>query len=350
MKHSILFIVCAFLLFSCGKKETINPREISKVEIEIIYQDTLLSIRAIDILNDGSLAFAANDGVFGLYNPIKKIWNTSWQELDSLKLHFRAIAHTSTDFFMLSVESPATLFKTGDNGKMELVYKEIHPKAFYDSMIFWNDQEGIAIGDPTEDCISIIITRDGGKTWSKISCDNLPKANDGEAAFAASNTNIAIVGNNTWVATGGKSSRVLYSPNKGKTWEVFNTPVVQGVETSGMYSIDFYDENHGFAIGGDYTKPNNNAENKIKTSDGGKTWQLVSKNQNPGYRSCVQYVPKKGGKELVTIGFQGIDFSKDSGISWKHISDEGFFTIRFLNDSIAYAAGAGRISKLTFRE
>ena len=38
------------------------------------------------------------------------------------------------------------------------------------------------------------------------------------------------------------------------------------------------------------------------------------------------------------------------GTSWKHLSDEGFYTIRFLNDSIAYAAGKGRISKLTFRE
>ena len=343
-------MACAILLFSCGKKETINPRDISKVEIEIIYQDSLLSIRAIDILNDGSLAFAANDGVFGLFNPLKNSWNTSWQELDSLKLHFRSVAHTSTDFFMLSIESPAVLFKTGDNGKMQLVYRENNDKAFYDSMVFWNELEGIAIGDPTDACISMIITRDGGKSWTKLSCDVLPKAKEGEAAFAASNTNIAIVGDNTWVATGGKSSRVLYSPNKGKTWEVFNTPVVQGLETTGMYSIDFYDDKIGFAIGGDYTKPEDNATNKIRTTDGGKTWKLVAENQNPGYRSCVQYVPNRAGKELVAIGFQGIDYSNNSGNSWKHLSDEGYYTIRFLNDSTAYAAGSGRISKLTFRK
>jgi photosystem II stability/assembly factor-like uncharacterized protein len=350
MKHSILFLVCAILLFSCGKKETIKRRDISKVEIEIIYQDSLLSIRAIDILDDGSLAFAANNGVFGLFNPVKNSWNTSWQELDSLKLHFRAIGHTSTDFFMLSVESPAVLFKTGDNGKMQMVYQENHPKAFYDSMDFWNNQEGIAIGDPTGECMSIIITRDGGETWNKLLCENLPKAKEGEAAFAASDTNISIVGDKTWVATGGKTSRIFYSPDKGKTWKVFNTPIIQGLETTGMYSIDFYDELNGFAMGGDYTKPDDNAANKIRTSDGGKTWKLVSENQNPGYRSCVQYLLNRAGKELVAIGFKGIDFSNDSGDSWKHLSDEGFYTIRFLNDSIAYAAGSGRISKLTFRE
>ena len=57
MKHSILFIACAFFLFSCGKKTTFNPRNISKVEIIEIYQDSVLSIRAIDILNDGSLDY-----------------------------------------------------------------------------------------------------------------------------------------------------------------------------------------------------------------------------------------------------------------------------------------------------
>jgi photosystem II stability/assembly factor-like uncharacterized protein len=251
---------------------------------------------------------------------------------------------------MLSVENPALLYKTGDAGRMQLVYKEDHDKVFYDAIDFWNNQEGIAIGDPTEDCMSIIITRDGGNTWHKLSCDSLPKTKEGEAAFAASDTNIAIVGDHTWVATGGKASRVMYSPDKGKTWEVYDTPIIQGLETTGIYSIDFYDEQNGFAIGGDYTKPDDNTANKIQTNDGGKTWELVAQNENPGYRSCVQYIPNREGKELVAIGFNGIDYSNDSGTSWKHLSDEGFYTIRFLNDSVAYVAGKGRISKLTFSE
>ena len=113
---------------------------------------------------------------------------------------------------------------------------------------------------------------------------------------------------------------------------------------------DFYDALNGFAIGGDYSKPEDNQANKILTIDGGKTWQIVAAGQNPGYRSCVQYIPNREGTELIAIGFNGIDYSNDGGYHWKHISDEGFYTIRFLNDSVAYAAGKGRISKLTFRE
>jgi photosystem II stability/assembly factor-like uncharacterized protein len=116
-----------------------------------------------------------------------------------------------------------------------------------------------------------------------------------------------------------------------------------------MYSLDFYDENNGFAIGGDYTKAGDSTANKIRTQDGGKTWQLVAQNQSPGYRSCVQYIPGREAKELVAIGFKGIDYSNDAGENWKHLSDEGFYTLRFVNDSVAYAAGNKRIAKLTFR-
>lgn len=350
MKQFLFILFFLLVLISCGKKETFKPRDFSKLEIETLLQDSLLSIRAIDILNDGSLAFAANNGVFGLYNPLKSTWMTSKQDYDSLNLEFRSVAHTSEDFFMLSIGSPALLYKTGDTGQMELIYKEENEKVFYDALNFWNDAEGIALGDPTENCMSIIITRDRGKTWNKLSCDDLPKTKEGEAAFAASNTNIATIGDQTWIATGGKASRVMYSPDKGNTWEIYETPIVQGLETTGMYSIDFYDELNGFAIGGDYTKPEDNGTNKIRTNNGGKSWELVVQNENPGYKSCVKYVPNGAGKELIAIGFNGIDYSNDSGSTWKHLSDEGFYTIRFLNDSLAYAAGKGRISKLTFHE
>lgn len=336
-------------ILSCKQKETPIKPEISSVEIEEIFKDSTLSIRAIDVASDKSLAFAANNGVFGLYNPQTEEWATATQNYDTLNLQFRAVARTSNDFFMLSVENPALLFKTGENGEMEVVYKEEHEKVFYDALSFWNSEEGIAIGDPIDGCMSVIITRDGGETWNKLPCEVLPKSMEGEAAFAASNTNIAIVGNKTWVATGGKTSRILFSGDKGKSWEIFETPMINGENTTGTYSVDFYDETNGFAIGGDYTKPDGTKANKMRTSDGGKTWQLVGDGVEPGYRSCVQYIPNANGKKLVAIGFKGIDYSSDSGSTWTHLSDEGFYTLRFLNDSVAYAAGKGRIARLKFQ-
>lgn len=352
-----LFVICS----SC-KEDYKRPSTITKVNIEPIFEDSTFSIRAIDF-NDEYLFYGSADhyGKLALDKELKiniadfEVSNAKnhfrySHTFEDKKLHFRAIEEVDGALFALSIESPARLYKLNRKAKGgKRVYEEKHKNAFYDAMRFWNSNEGIAIGDPTDSCISVIITRDGGNTWSKLPCDNLPKASDGEAAFAASDSNIAIVGNHTWIATGGKASRILYSSDKGKTWTIFETPIVQGLETTGIYSLDFYDAKNGFAIGGDYTKPDNNLANKIKTADGGKTWQIVADGMSPGYRSCVQYIPNSNAKELVAVGFKGIDYSNDAGETWKHLSDEGFYTLRFLNDSTAYAAGKGRISKLIFR-
>ena len=353
MKQLLIIFCVALTIVSCKKEEEEKeaifiPRDFTEVEIGLLLRDSTLNVRALELVKDyDGLFFLTSSGKAGMIDKDEVVFPIEIDD-DNEKLNFRAFASTKDAGFALSVASPAYLYKLGDE-ETKLVYQENHEKAFYDALDFWNDQEGIAIGDPTDDCMSIIITREGGNTWNKISCDVLPKAKEGEAAFAASDTNIAIVGDNTWVATGGKASRVLFSPDKGKTWEVFETPIVQGLETTGMYSLDFYDENNGFAIGGDYTKAGDSTANKIRTQDGGKTWQLVAQNQSPGYRSCVQYIPGRNAKELVAIGFKGIDYSKDAGENWKHLSDEGFYTLRFVNDSVAYAAGSTRIAKLTFR-
>ena len=208
-------------------------------------------------------------------------------------------------------------------------------------------RRGLAIGDIMGGCISIITTRDGGHTWTKLPCTQLPDAEEGEGAFAASNTNIAIVGNNTWVAT--TAGAVYKSTDKGKTWSKTATPIINEKPTEGIYSIDFYDENIGFAIGGDYTQPQSNKANKIFTKDGGATWQLVADGAEPNFKSCVQYVPNSDGESLVAVGFTGISYSNDSGRHWKKLSDEGFYSIRFLNDTIAYASGRNKIARLVFQ-
>ncbi|RKS53320.1 BNR/Asp-box repeat protein [Gillisia mitskevichiae] len=345
----LFYLIGLFLIISCNSKQKkSSPSFFTSVEVEIILEDSI-SVRAIELMGE-NLAFAANNGIYGMYNAQEDKWKTNIQKYDSLVPEFRAVASTSTDFFMLSVANPALLYKTGDSGKMELVYKEENEKVFYDAMSFWNDEEGIAMGDPVDNCLSIIITRDGGKTWKKISCENLPASAEGEAAFAASNSNIAIQGDKTWILTGGMRSRVFFSADKGASWEAFDTPIVQGAATQGGYSLDFYDESNGFIIGGDYTKPDENQANKAITKDGGKIWELVAVGQEPGYKSSVRYVPGKKGEELVAVGFTGISYSKDSGKKWENLSSEGFYTIRFLNDSTAYAAGKNRIAKLNFKK
>ena len=334
----LLFILSVLLAFSCTK----NPQKpsFSALTIEPIIEDSLLNVRALE-LNGGHVVAVSSVG--DVYRYDLKSEKLSKSRFSSNTLNVRSIALVNDSVFTLSIGSPAFLHKN-----TKLVYSETHPDVFYNSMDFWNDKEGIAMGDPTEGCLSILITRDGGQNWLKTPCDELPKAIQGEAAFAASDTNISLVGDKVWIASGGIASRVLFSADKGRSWEIFYTPIVQGTPTTGIYSIDFYDEHNGYAIGGDYTQPKLNMKTKIKTTDGGRSWIVVEQVDGPGYRSCVQYVSGSQAKALVAVGFEGIDYSSDGGLHWRHLSDEGFYTLRFLNDHIAIAAGKGRIAKLIF--
>jgi len=341
--RNFIFLAALLIVISCAETKKKSP--FTLVEIETLYEDSL-SIRAIELMGN-SLAFAANKGVFGSIDLSNGKIRSNTEKYHTSIPEFRAVAHNATDFFMLSIGSPALLYKTGEDDKMDLVYMEEGEGVFYDAMTFWNNREGIAVGDAVDGCLSIIITRDGGHHWTKLSCDELPKGIEGEGAFAASDTNIEVKGNKTWIAT--TSSRIYFSPDKGKTWQIQETPIVKDEAAQGIYSIDFYDENLGIAFGGDYTNPESNLANKAITYDGGITWDLIADNEEPDYKSCVQFVPNSGGKDIVALGFTGMSYSYDKGVTWRKLSDESFYTIRFLNDSIAYAAGNGRISKLIFR-
>jgi hypothetical protein len=345
-----LFVI-HFVVFSIVSCENRPEVEFNSVDITPVFIDSL-SIRAIQPLDENRVWFAANGGIVGLIDSLTPKLATIKYE-DSL-LHFRSIATTKDAVFVLSIANPAVLYKIGFNGKeatnIQEVYTEMGENVFYDSMKFWNEKEGIAVGDPIGGCMSVIITRDGGNTWKKLPCENLPEAEKGEAAFAASNSNIAIIGDNAWIATGGKKARVLHTADKGNTWEIFNTPIIQGKAMTGIYSIDFWDKNNGIIFGGDWENKKFNEGNKAITKDGGKTWKLISNGKNPGYRSSVKYVPGTEGQGVVAVGSPGISFSGDGGKTWKEISKEGFYAIEFVNDSVAFASGKNKISKLVFRK
>lgn len=340
MRYSFLFLL---LLISCSDFDSTPPFQ--SVSVTDIYSDSL-SIRAIELMGN-SLAFAANKGTFGTVDLAGGKVRSNVEKYHTLLPEFRSIAHNATDFFMLSVANPALLYKTGEDGKMDLVYKEEGEDVFYDAMTFWNNREGIAVGDSRNGCLSIIITRDGGHHWNKLPCEELPQGIEAEGAFAASNTNIKTLGDKAWIGT--TAGRIYFSPDKGKSWDVFQTPIVNEEPTQGIYSIDFHDELLGYAVGGDYTQPKANKSNKAITNDGGKTWKLMAQNTDPGYKSCIQIVPGTEGAGLVAVGFTGISYSANRGTTWIELSKEPFFTVRFQNDSVAYAAGKNRISKLLFK-
>ena len=96
------------------------------------------------------------------------------------------------------------------------------PKVFLDAMSFWSADRGIAFSDSVDGQFAMFMTTNG-RTWERIPADKLPPALPNEGAYAASGTNVAIHGDHVWIGT--TASRVLHSPDRGRTWTVAQTPV-----------------------------------------------------------------------------------------------------------------------------
>ena len=272
----ILSLFCLFLA-SLGSTLAQGPR----VQIS----NTKESLRGVSAVSR-SVAWAS--GTHGTYLRTLDgggTW-TPAQVPDAATLDFRAVVAFSADEAFLMSAGPgeqSRIYHTIDGGKSwQLQFTNSNPKGFFDSMVFWDSKHGVVLGDPIADdagklAFEILLTTDG-QTWQAVSSAKLPAAMAGEGAFAASNTCIALLPGGSdsklWFATGGKAARVFHSADRGRTWEVFDTPLVHGAESTGIFSIAFRDALHGVIAGGDYKHPNDDGPNLAFTEDGGKTWKL----------------------------------------------------------------------------
>lgn len=321
-----------------------------KFKIDTLLTDKI-SIRAIQLW-DGKVWYAGTDSKFGYVNIDDKS-EKKQIKLSEKKLQFRTLAQNKKAFYAINIESPAYFFEINKKSlKSKIVFTDNDVTAFYDALKFTSNSFGISFSDPSENQrLNISQTRNGGAKWIHCNvCKDFPFLEKGEAAFAASNTNIASYGDLIWIATGGAKSRIYRMRNNDCNWQVFETPFVQGTSSQGIYSIDFYDKNFGIAVGGDYTKQSDNFNNIATTNDGGQTWQIQASGQNAGYMTCVKFRPKSKGKDIVAVGDQHISFSSDYGKTWTKISDEkNLYACEWANQNTLILAGKDRIVKLTFQ-
>ena len=81
------------------------------------------------------------------------------------------------------------IYTTTDGGDTwALAWINDEPEGFYDCLDFWDDRRGLAYGDAVDGELRVLLTADGGATWSRVAADRLPAALSGEGGFAASGT------------------------------------------------------------------------------------------------------------------------------------------------------------------
>jgi photosystem II stability/assembly factor-like uncharacterized protein len=327
-------------LFIAGSLFAQNPK--------VQQSNTTENLRGISVVDD-QIAWAS--GTHGTYLRTTDGGN-SWRAArvpGAESLDFRDVKAFSANLAYLLSAGPgeqSRIYKSNDAGKdWALQFTNKNPKGFFDCMAFWDHDHGIAVGDPVPDNsgklkFELIATEDGGESWKPIPPDQLPPAVEGEGAFAASGTCIAVQGSsNVWFATGGKVARVFRSSDGGKTWTVADTPMVHGQDSAGIFSIAFRDAMHGVIAGGDYKHPEQDGPNLAFTDDGGATWML-SPISPQAYFSAVAVAQLAGDKAVLVVGSARSAYADDmTKKSWHKTWDLNLNALSVSQSGKAIAVG-----------
>ena len=318
-----------------------------------------ISIRALEVRSDSRVWFAANHGVWGFTEDQGKTWHIDSIKVDSVYPEFRSMAVLNdSTVLLLSISSPAYLFKTTNKGKTwKWVYKNTDKNIFFDSMKFWDEKNGIAIGDPIDSCFQLITTANGGETWKPIDCSGIPKAMEGESLFAASNTNIDLYGKDVWFATGGKHARIFHSADSGHHFRAEVAPIQQGGKMTGVFSVCIGDKYKiGIIAGGNYEHTDSTILNMAflegKFPDGRERWEF-HKDRISFFGSCVQL--DKNRHRIFITGHDGTFIKRiDSQYTLTEIKDAQreslkFHTLRISpsGKTLWLAGDKGRIAFIT---
>lgn len=334
---SILFSLLGILAFS------------QEVESFTTIFNDKISIRALEMY-DHKVWYSGTDSKFGfvdLKNPQKQ----KQIQLSEKKLQFRTLAQDKSFFYAINIESPAYFFKINKKDlKSQIIYTDTTKTAFYDALSF-DGNNGVALGDPYGKCMNIVVTKNNGESWKTLPCNEKYEIGEGEAAFAASNSNIYLNKDEFWFVTGGKKSRQFYSYQMGDKLYGKEVPFVNGSSSTGIYAMDMDIETRfGIVVGGDYTKQAENVNNIATTKNGGETWEIQASGQNAGYTTCVKIKPNSKGKEIIAVGDQHISYSSDYGKTWKKLSDEkGYFVCEWVDKNTVVFAGKDRISVMKLK-
>jgi photosystem II stability/assembly factor-like uncharacterized protein len=291
------------------------------------------NLRGVSVVSNQIAWGSGAHGVYLRTTDGGRTWLAA-QVPDAANLDFRGVVAFSADeAFLMSSGSgdQSRIYHTLDAGqRWQLQLTAANPKSFFDSIAFWDRTHGIVLGDPIPDekgqlKFQLLLTSDG-QSWTPVPPAQLPSALEGEGAFAASNTSLAILPQNEsvvpsensnrivvpsqtrdpgfsdralapdpniWFATGGRAARVFHSPDRGQTWQVFPTPIIHGPDSTGIFSIAFRDPLHGVIAGGDYKHPDHDGPNLAFTNDGGQAWTL-SPIFPQSYFSAVAYDRRNG--------------------------------------------------------
>ena len=332
MKKLLLHIITLFIFINATAQQ-----------IKVLTIGTKTSLRGLSVVNDNIVWASGSNGTVAKSIDSGNTWK--WLTVKGFeKNDFRDIeAFDENTAIIMAIDSPAYILKTTDGGTTWKTVYENHTKGmFLDAMDFYDNKNGVVIGDPIDNKIFLAFTNDGGNTWVEKYKNMKPVLSKGEACFASSGTNIKLFAKQReMIITGGTNSNLFL--NNILDYVKINLPIIQGKESTGANSIDIKNKKTMMVVGGDFTLKEDTTKNCFYTKDGGKTW-IPPQNPPSGYRSCVLFYKEK---TWLTCGLNGVDISTDDGNFFTKIANESFHVCKKAKrGNLVFLAGSnGKIGK-----
>jgi hypothetical protein len=177
--------------------------------------DTTASLRGLHVFDAKHIFASGTGGTVVQSRDGGESWSVQ-SVVGAEALDFRDIhAIDPNHLVIMSSGSPAR-YRSKDGGQSwAKTFERTDEKYFLDAIAFWDDKNGLVMGDPIDGHVLLLRTTDAGNSWKQI--EGTPKLMAGEAGFAASGTNMVTVGENqVFIALGGapagqtiQTSRVL---------------------------------------------------------------------------------------------------------------------------------------------
>lgn len=345
MKFPTFISLClSLLVFSCAfeKKSLEEPYPLGW---ELMETPTQASLRGLSPLTSEIIWASGSQGTWLRTLDGGKSWDHGIIDgLDSVD--FRDIeAFDAASAVAISAGQPAVIYRTENGGKDWKKVFQGEEEDFFDGMVFYKER-GYVIGDEVGGKWKVLLSRDFGKSWEVLASS--PMAAPESGSFAASGSTILAHGDHIWFASGGLSSSVFHSADRGMHWTEIPTPILQGESSQGIFSLTRVDQNILFGVGGDFLQPDLAYNNAIISTQLGDAWTLATGNFPSGYRSGVTYFPLQ--HWLIAVGPNGSDFSKNTGMDWEKFSNESLHAV-FVDQaqSSVWASGPeGKIARLLY--
>ena len=317
---------------------------------EVLPTGTTSSFRGLSVVNDSVVWASGTRGTVLRSTDGGRSW-----QVDTVpgagSMDLRAI-HGTSDRVAHVAATSGRIWRTTDGGRSwSLRYQASDTSVFLDGIVFADERFGLTLGDPLNGRFLILVTRDAGDSWEEAAELSRPPAAPGEAAFAASGTSLVMThGRYAWLGTGGSTTRVYRSADRGATWIAESPGMLERAGSGGVFSLAFADSLHGTAVGGDYLQPDSTRGNAAFTVDGGRTW-LKPASPPGGYRSGAAIHREGDRLTAIAVGTNGTDISRDGGRTWTPLDASPFNAVQFAPSGVAFAAGArGVIARLDLRQ